>query len=253
MKQLLFGIFLIACSLLSGAEGIVADWKAAGVEAPKGACGKLEKTGDWNRKNFLSVLSKPCDLLMIGTSTIWNLSTEPKKWMPFKPTGCEVWKSRFVPLKAAAATVSGARLNAILEILVNNKTIAGNPRVIVLHAGENNLGQAQYTATDLSEGVACAVQLLRKQAPESKILIVGFLPFSKKNVFWSKVKAVNSTLAGLADGKQIFFLDFSEKFLLADGRSINFELLPDGTNLSAKGCAVYADNLLPKVQEIFGK
>ncbi len=62
---------------------------------------------------------------------------------------------------------------------------------------------------------------------------------------------INQVLQKLADGKNIFWVDFGHKFLAADGR-IPRELMPDYLHLSGQGYEIWAESINPTLQKILG-
>jgi len=250
MKVLALIALPMALYTAAMADEAAFDWSTLGLAAPQGSCAVLETTGEWNYKNFDKTLQTPCKILFVGSTVVWGLATEPRPSMPYQPAGYNVWKNVFVPMDARAAAIAGTKINVILNILAQVAEIKAKPQVIVLQAGEGMIHNAKYPVADLCEGIDYCVKVLRKKSPESKILIIGPLPFSRKGPAWDKLAAVNRALAGLADGQNVFFIDFGKDFLTADGSEINLELMPDRANLSASGYEVYAKNVTAELDKL---
>ena len=63
---------------------------------------------------------------------------------------------------------------------------------------------------------------------------------------------VNGRLAKLADGKQVRFLDISDKLADRDGKLLDGMTDPDKLHLALKGYQVWADALKPIFTELLG-
>jgi len=59
----------------------------------------------------------------------------------------------------------------------------------------------------------------------------------------------NKTVATIADGKMIHYLDFGDKFLEPD-KSISKEIMPDYLHLTPKGYKIWALAIEPKLTEL---
>jgi lysophospholipase L1-like esterase len=60
---------------------------------------------------------------------------------------------------------------------------------------------------------------------------------------------VNTIIAKLDNGKNIYFLDIGDKFLQPDG-TLTKEIMPDFLHLSAKGYQIWADAISPKLAQL---
>ena len=65
-------------------------------------------------------------------------------------------------------------------------------------------------------------------------------------------KLINQVLHKLANGKDVFWIDFGHKFLNADG-TLPRELMPDFLHLSQKGYEIWADSIEGKLSELLDK
>jgi dipeptidyl aminopeptidase/acylaminoacyl peptidase/lysophospholipase L1-like esterase len=167
----------------------------------------------------------------------------------WEQNGQAMWKQLIEPLGAAAFGISGDRVEHVLWRITEGKQLAGlKPQVVVLQIGSNNLGADRHgklsggnSPEEIGDGIAAIVAEVRKQLPESRIVLLGILPRAPKAdaPVRAKIKTVNERLAKIADGKQVKFLDAGEKFLDGDG-SIREVVMPDGLHLSAKGYELLA-------------
>jgi lysophospholipase L1-like esterase len=168
-------------------------------------------------------------------------------------TGQEVWKKHFEPRKAANFGIGGDRTQHLLWRITAGKELEGiQPEVVVLLIGTNNLGSE--TAEQIAEGIAAIVNELKRQRPQTTVLLLGIFPrgSTPSDRFWDKIKDVNKRIGKLADGKQVRVLDIGARFLEADG-SISKEIMPNFLHLSAKGYQRWAEAIQPALQEILKK
>jgi lysophospholipase L1-like esterase len=156
--------------------------------------------------------------------------------------GTPVWMSQIAPLKAANFGIDGDFTENVLW-RVQNGELAGHPKVAVVEVGVNNLthGESvQQTAT----GILALVGAIEARSPRTKILLVGVLPAAwyPSSPLRIQVAEVNAILAAQSLGRNVRFLDVSNRFIQADG-TIPTTLLRDGIHLTTAGYAVWADAL----------
>jgi lysophospholipase L1-like esterase len=132
-----------------------------------------------------------------------------------------------------------------------------NPKVIVLMAGTNNVGNVSPTddtdvrAAETIRGVAALLKELRTRAPQATVVLMGITPRSDNAQVMPIIDAVNRGIARLADGHRIRYLNINAR--LTDGQGV---LLPgmtrDGLHLTAKAYQLWADALKPTLLELLG-
>ena len=173
--------------------------------------------------------------------------------------GKAAWKETFEPMKAANFGIGGDRTEHVLWRITEGKELEGiNPKVAVLMIGTNNV-PAGNSPDQIAEGVTAIVKELRKQRPETKVLLLGVFPRAGKSTKESKsvpasdlqpkIGQINTIIAKLDDGKTVKYLDIGAKFLEADG-SLSREVMPDYLHLSPKGYAIWADAIKGPVADL---
>jgi len=180
------------------------------------------------------------DVLFLGDSITDNWR-KPEMGLP-------VWEKNFAPLHAVNFGISGDRTQHVLWRMQNGELAGYKPRVVVLMIGTNNTGlerdklTPRNTTAEIVSGVTDVVKGLTTQFPETKILLLAIFPRAEKSTdpFRLQVYDVNSALARLHDGKQVFFLNIGPKFLAPDGR-LPKEIMPDFLHPSTKGYEIWAD------------
>ncbi|MEO5958051.1 MAG: platelet-activating factor acetylhydrolase IB subunit [Opitutaceae bacterium] len=182
------------------------------------------------------------DVLFLGDSITDFWRREDKN-----QGGKPVWDKNFAPLRAANFGISADRTQHVLWRLDHGELDGIKPKVVVLMIGTNNTGLERGTATprnttaEAAEGVVAVVKTLRTKLPASKILLLAIFPRgeSPDDPQRKQVAEINTTLAKLADGKAIRFLDLGPKFLAADG-TLPKEIMPDFLHPSEKGYEIWA-------------
>jgi lysophospholipase L1-like esterase len=138
---------------------------------------------------------------------------------------------------------------------VDNGELDGvEPKVIVIQAGTNNVGREpgdDAKVADVSRGVSAIVSACRKKAPAATIVLTAIFPRNDNAAVMPTIARVNASLAELADGRSVRFLDVNPK--LADANGILFEgMTVDGLHPSVKGYEVWAAGLRPILTELLG-
>lgn len=122
---------------------------------------------------------------------------------------------------------------------------------VVLLAGVNNIGFCGDTPEQAYAGVRAVVAQLRVLYPRARILLNGVFPYGQlaQAAQRAPVAKLNRMLATLDDGKQVFFRDYGQRFLQADG-SISPDIMGDFLHLTPKGYQIWADAMLPDIETL---
>jgi lysophospholipase L1-like esterase len=167
--------------------------------------------------------------------------------------GKEAWNRYFAPRKAVNLGISGDRTQHVLWRLENGNIDGVKPKAAVLMIGTNNSNGNDHTAEEIADGIKAIVAKLRKELPETKILLLAIFPRGEKPNPQREKNAKASKLASAeADGKMVHYLDIGDKFLTADG-SLSKEIMPDFLHLTPKGYQIWAEAIEPKVAELMGE
>jgi lysophospholipase L1-like esterase len=146
------------------------------------------------------------------------------------------------------------RTEHILWRLENGELEGVNPKVIVLLAGTNNVGKEpgnDASVADITRGLTAIVESCRKKAPAATIVLTAIFPRNDNPAVMPTIARINATLAKLADGKQVRFLDVNAQ--LADAQGLLFEgTTVDGLHPSLKGYEIWAEGLRPILTELLG-
>jgi lysophospholipase L1-like esterase len=167
------------------------------------------------------------------------------------------WNENFKGWNAADFGWGGDKTQNMLWRLKQGELDGVNPKVIVLMAGTNNVGNLSPTddtgmrAAETVRGVAAVLKELRARAPKATIVLMGITPRNDNVKVMPIIFAANRGIAKLADGHRICYLNINAR--LVDGRGV---LLPgmtgDGLHLTVKAYQLWADALKPILVERLG-
>jgi lysophospholipase L1-like esterase len=164
--------------------------------------------------------------------------------------GQQVWLERYAKLGAFDFGIGGDRTENVLWRLSQGQMNGIHPKLILLMIGTNNLGS--NTNEQIAEGVKAIIEQYRKLCPDATILVQGILPRAPEatNPARERIKAINKIIATYADGKNVRYMDFGDKFLEADG-TMSKEVMPDFLHPSPKGYQIWAEAIQPVINEYF--
>ena len=165
------------------------------------------------------------------------------------------WKHNFFGWNAADFGWGADRTENILWRLENGELDGVHPKVIVLLAGTNNIGNrtpAANAADDVTRGIEAIVRAMQSKAPEATIILTAIFPRNDNLAALPLIEKINANLARLA-GPKIRFLNINDK--LADGEGRLFEGMMnarDQLHPTLQGYQVWADALKPIFTELLG-
>ena len=164
------------------------------------------------------------------------------------------WSKNFHGWNAGDFGWGADRIQNMIWRLENGELDGVNPKVIVILAGTNNVGQEpgdDAKVADVTQGVTALVGLCRKKAPAATIILTAIFPRNDNAAVGSTIIRINANLAKLADGKTIRYLNINDR--LADANGILHEgMTVDGLHPSQQGYQIWADALKPILTERLG-
>jgi beta-glucosidase len=241
MKRFLGLASALAVLAITGAV-VAADAPPAIVPTPK-------NSGEWQSRHATYVNAAKrggIDLLFVGDSITEYWDAE----------GQDVWQETYKPLKAAQFGIAADKVENILWRLQNGELDpAIKPKVLVLLGGVNNSWgckreQTESRGTSIAAGIAEIVKTVQAKLPKTKILLLALFPLQDGTS--PCVKLANEKIAGLKDGKKVFFLDIGPKLADKDG-NLSKELTKDGTHLNEKGYQVWADAMSETLKKMMAE
>lgn len=152
----------------------------------------------------------------------------------------------------SAAQIAGG-IKAVVEELKRQKP---DIKVLVLAVfPRGGAGDAERTVEQIAEGVKPINEELKKEKPDVKRLNAvvrdlaqqrGTIPAAKLN---KKIAEINTIIAKLDDGKNVFFKDIGKEFLDESG-GLSGEIMPDYLHLSAKGYDIWGKAIKADIEKL---
>ncbi len=167
------------------------------------------------------------------------------------------WNANFKGWNAANFGWGGDKTQNMLWRLQNGELDDLSPKVIVLMAGTNNvgnatpLGNARERAAEVARGVAAVVRELRKRAPQATVLVTGITPRDDNPAVMPIIDAANTQIAKLADGKSVRYVNINDRLAFPDGR-LRDGMSPDGLHFTPRAYQEWANALKPLLTELLG-
>lgn len=174
------------------------------------------------------------------------------------PQLLENWKKNFFGWNAADFGWGADRVENVLWRLENGELDGVNPKVIVLLAGTNNVGNKvppngiDAAVDDVSKGLAAVVRVLQSKAPGASIVLTGIFPRNDNMDVMREINRINANLAKMADGQKIRYLDINGQLADGDGKLHEGMMNADKLHPTIAGYQVWADALKPIVTELLG-
>ncbi len=162
------------------------------------------------------------------------------------------WNRNFFGWNAADFGWGADRIENILWRIENGELDDVNPKVIVLLAGTNNVGDRVSKPEDVTSGMEAVLQAMRQKAPGATIILTAIFPRNDKVDAMPVINRINASLAKLADGKKIRYLDINRKLAGANGKLFDGMMNPDQLHPALRGYQVWADALKPLLLELLG-
>lgn len=168
------------------------------------------------------------------------------------------WQQNFFGWNAANFGWGGDTIQNILWRLINGELENVNPKIIVILAGANNVGNLAPRGSedprvaDITRGLKAIVGICRQKAPNATIVLTGITPRNDNIAVMSIIDKVNDNIAKFADGKKIRYLNINDKLADKGGKFLDGMAIPDGLHLDVRGYQTWADALKPVLTELLG-
>jgi lysophospholipase L1-like esterase len=175
------------------------------------------------------------------------------------PELLENWKKNFFGWNAADFGWGADRVENVLWRLENGELDGVNPKVIVLLAGTNNVGnrvpaeRIDAAAGSVTAGLQAVVRVMQEKAPDAVIVLMGIFPRNDNMELMPTIDKINASLALIADGRRIRYLNINDKLAGPDGRLYEGMMnANDKLHPTVNGYQVWADALKPLFTELLG-
>jgi lysophospholipase L1-like esterase len=170
------------------------------------------------------------------------------------PKLVEHWNKTFHGWNPANFAWGGDNTRNILWRLDNGELEGVQPKVYVIMAGTNNLGERMSDdekVTDITKGVQAIVERCRKHSPDAEIILTAMFPRNDRMTYIPVINRINGNLAKYAKENSIHFLTLNGKLADADG-VLHEGMTVDRLHLDEQGYDVWAGALVPVLTEILG-
>jgi lysophospholipase L1-like esterase len=193
------------------------------------------------------------DIYFEGDSITRRWGTSDEQYKHFYAN----WRKNFYGWNASDFGWGGDLTQHILWRLQNGELDNVNPKVIVLLAGTNNVGnkspeEGDQRALEIPRGIKAILETCRQKAPKATIILMGILPRNDNMAVMPIINDINQSLVKMADGKKIRFLNINDKLADKDGKLFEGMTVTDGLHLDLKGYQVWADSLKPIFRNLLG-
>jgi cephalosporin-C deacetylase len=193
------------------------------------------------------------DIYFEGDSITRRWGTSDEQYKDFLAN----WRQNFFGWNAADFGWGGDTTQNILWRLHNGELDNVNPKIIVILAGTNNVGNrspeiADTRVAEITRGIKAILDICRQKAPNAAIVLIGITPRNDNMAVMPIINSINDNIAKFADGKKIRYLNLNDGLADEDGKLLNGMANRDGLHLDLKGYQVWADALKPIFTELLG-
>jgi lysophospholipase L1-like esterase len=193
------------------------------------------------------------DIYFEGDSITRRWGTSDEQYKHFYAN----WRENFFGWNAADFGWGADLTQHILWRLQNGELDDVNPKVIVLLAGTNNVGnkspqEGDLRAAEIPRGIKAILDVCRQKAPKATIILMGIFPRNDNMAVMPIINQINESISKFADGKKIRYLNINDKLADKDGKLFEGITVKDGLHLDLKGYQVWADSLKPIFKKLLG-
>jgi lysophospholipase L1-like esterase len=151
------------------------------------------------------------------------------------PEDHAIWQRYFGAFDALNAGINGDRTEHLLWRIEHGNLTNQQPRAIVLLIGTNDLGHPR-PVEDAAEGVRQILIELRRQLPQTHILLEGLWPRIDRPHLETEIEPVNSLIRECDDRQHIVYIDPGSALRDPVG-VVTRAIEPDGLHPSPAGYA----------------
>lgn len=161
--------------------------------------------------------------------------------------GSAAWRELKRSYRLLNVGMAGDTTQNVLWRLDNGELDDYKTRGFVVLAGANNSEDPAMVA----DGVRAIVDRIFEVHPLAKVVLVPVLPRGETRNDARRVHddGVNALIKKFADGKKVFWCDFTDSLLGPDGVPDSM-MMPDGFHLSGKAYGIWREALLPYFRRI---
>ena len=191
------------------------------------------------------------DLYFLGDSITrrWGATDYPQL--------LEHWNATFHGWNAGNFGWGADKVENILWRIENGELDGVKPRVIVLMAGTNDVGNqlpvqgVDVAVTQISGRISALLAAVRQRAPGATVILMGILPRGDNPAVMPVIDGINQHIARLADGRQVRYLNINAQFTGPDGALLP-GLTGDQLHPVLPGYRIWAAALEPLLTQLLG-
>jgi cephalosporin-C deacetylase len=168
------------------------------------------------------------------------------------------WNHNFFGWNAADFGWGGDTTQNILWRLENGELDNVGPKIIVLLAGTNNVGNrtpgndTEARIAGITQGIRAILDICQRKAPGATIILMGITPRNDNMAVMPIINRINDNISKFADGGKIRYLNINDKLADKNGTLFDGVTNSDRLHLALKGYQVWADSLKPVFTELLG-
>jgi lysophospholipase L1-like esterase len=186
------------------------------------------------------------DIMFVGDSIteLLGADADPQG----NPGGKPQVEKYFSDVKVGNFGISGDTTQGVLWRFQNGEGQGHKPKAIMVMLGTNNMN-GNITGPMVAEGIGAVILELRKDFPDSKILLVAIFPRGSgpNDANRRKVEECNKIIAKLDDQKHVFFVNLNDKFLTPEGKLIGFRT-SDNLHPVTQGFDIWLSSVAPTLK-----
>ncbi len=220
---------------------------------------KAKKKSAWHKRydaklKQIADYKNDVDMVWIGDSITHYWDTDALK-NKRKFGGLATYNKYFSKYKVINLGYGGDRTQHALWMAAKSPYLNNiKPKMVMVMIGTNNIARNRATPAAAAAGVTKVVEALRVRLPETKILLFGVFPreASAKHKYRQHIKDINAVISKLADDKNVFYCDITDKFLDKNG-TLSRKIMPDLLHPNDAGYEIWAQAMMPYVEKFVGK
>lgn len=253
----------LAIVLACGAMPVAASRPSAhapaqAITTPAASAGPADRPAPRSDQNSLTAHAQLLEKARAGRIDVYFVGDSiTRRWGATDyPELLANWRQNFFGWNAGNFGWGADRTQNILWRLDNGELDGVNPKVIVIQAGTNNIGSrpgGPDKVSEISRGLAAIVERSRQKAPQATVILTAIFPRNDNMAVMPEIDQVNASLARLADGRGIRYLNVNDKLADKDGRLFAGMMNErDQLHPTLQGYQVWADGLKPILTELLG-
>lgn len=188
---------------------------------------------DWvaRHQSIVDALDRDPELILVGNSIFHSLDNADRE---------EVWQKYLDRYRTVNMGISGDRTENVIWRLLNGSLEGIDPKVAVLLIGTNNTDGNHYltisTPEELAGGIWRICTIIREKLPETRILIMGILPYGYKPNHRDELnRATNRLISKFPERDPLIsYTDIGSAFVDASGK-VKKDLMPDFLHPNPEG------------------